>query len=487
MLDQESQTEISRAMSGVLEVLRLSSALDDSKAYALAILVLKYATDIASTVALEERAAPHSPRFHVSKDADFYTLCEASHAPGNGDRINRALHRLEQENEQLRGIFFAVDFCSPQLGGFAQSDLVLRRLLETINIPALDFRAGGSPAAAFACDALVIQAEQAAGKRAAEPTTPSDLSRLIAFLMQPKARESVCDPCCGLAQTLVECNRQARNASGGEGCVLFGQEAVGNVWALARMNMILRGETQYQLEWGNTLRTPKLLDGQGKLKKFDLVVSNPPFSQRNWGHDEAQCDPYERYRRGVPPRGSADFAFISHMVETLKPDTGRMAVVVSHGVLFRGGVERHIRKELINENLIDAVIALPPKMFMTTGIPTAILVLRKDKKDKDVLFIDASRSFQPGKAQNRLDEKSLGQIVATYQSRISVKQYSKLVTASELAAHDYNLAIARYIEVAEKEEEINLEELRSERGQLKNNLSALEAKLARLLEEIGHA
>lgn len=195
---------------------------------------------------------------------------------------------------------------------------------------------------------------------------------------------------------------------------------------------------------------------------------------------------HQRYRRGVPPRMAGDYAFISHMVETLAP-AGRMAAVVTLGVLFRTGAERQIREQLVRENLIDAVIALPTKMFAHTAIPVAILVLRKRKADDGVMFIDASQTYQHGKTQNVLRESDLSMIEDIYRQRQDVEPYARLVDPAEIAANDFNLSVARYVAAAADEELVDLDALRAERVQLKSELARLEAKLSALLEEAGHA
>lgn len=164
------------------------------------------------------------------------------------------------------------------------------------------------------------------------------------------------------------------------------------------MNMFLHGEDNHRIEWGDTIRNPKLLAGN-HLRDFDIVVANPPFSLEKWGHDSAGNDPHDRFRRGLPPRTKGDYAFILHMIATMRPRTGRMAVVVPHGVLFRGAAEGRIRQKLIDENLLDVVIGLPEKLFYGTGIPAAVLVFRTKKKDKNVLFIDASRHYQTARTR----------------------------------------------------------------------------------------
>jgi type I restriction enzyme M protein len=252
------------------------------------------------------------------------------------------------------------------------------------------------------------------------------------------------------------------------------------------MNMFLHGEDNHKIEWGDTIRNPKLLDKNGGLMLFDIVTANPPFSLEKWGHEEAEHDKFGRFRRGIPPKTKGDYAFISHMVETLKPKSGRMGVVVPHGVLFRGSTEGQIRQKLIEENLLDAVIGLPDKLFFGTGIPAAILVFKRGKTDEAVLFIDASNDFKAGKNQNQLTDENIARIVATYKARTSVDKYAYLATRSEVAENDYNLNIPRYVDTFEEEEEIDLMTVREERHQLKIRLGELELEMAKHLEELGY-
>ena len=219
---------------------------------------------------------------------------------------------------------------------------------------------------------------------------------------------------------------------------------------------------------------------------FDIVTANPPFSLDKWGYEQAENDKFDRFRRGLPPKTKGDYAFISHMIETLKPVTGRMGVVVPHGVLFRGSSEGKIREKLINENLLDAVIGLPEKLFYGTGIPAAILILKKQKSDDSVLFIDASREFKSGKNQNNLTEENIAKIIATYRARESVDKYAYLATLQEVKDNDYNLNIPRYVDTFEEEAEIDLVAVRAEREQLKTQLAELEVQMAKYLEELGY-
>jgi type I restriction enzyme M protein len=309
----------------------------------------------------------------------------------------------------------------------------------------------------------------------------------MAEIVEPKEGDEICDPACGSASLLLKCANQIRKGhDGSKNFALFGQEAIGSTWALAKMNMFLHGIDNHKLEWGDTIRNPLILDENGGLKHFDIVVANPPFSLEKWGIEGAESDPYGRFRRGLPPKTKGDYAFILHMIETMKPKTGRMAVVVPHGVLFRGGSEGKIRQKLIEENLLDAVIGLPEKLFYGTGIPAAILVFRKDKADANVLFIDASREFKSGKNQNQLSDQNIAKVVETYKQREASDKYSYLASIGEIQENDFNLNIPRYVDTFEEEEEIDLMAVQAARKEIEAEIVMLNEKMTGYLKELGY-
>jgi type I restriction enzyme M protein len=221
--------------------------------------------------------------------------------------------------------------------------------------------------------------------------------------------------------------------------------------------MFLHGKDSARLEWGDTLNNPLLVEND-QLMHFDVVVANPPFSLKKWGAEHAGEDKYNRFWRGVPPKDKGDYAFVTHMVETAKPKTGRVAVIVPHGVLFRGGAEGSIREQFLKENIIDTVIGLPAGLFQTTGIPVAILVIDRSREKgganenkKDVLFIEASKEFKPAKAKNILTEENITKIFDTYKQRKNVKKFSRKVNFKEIEENDFNLNITRYVDTFEEE------------------------------------
>jgi len=471
------------------------------KDYVLTMLFLKYISDVWQDHydGYKKQYGDHpeliaemlkNERFVLPPQANFYALHAKRHEPGNGERIDKALHAIEETNiQKLRDVFQDIIFNNNKLGEEAQKNDLLRHLLEDFAKPELNLRpsrVGTLDIIGNAYEFLIKNFASTSGKKAGEFYTPPEVSQLLALLVDPQEGDDMCDPTCGSASLLMKCGQLIRKRNNCRKYALYGQEAIGSTWALAKMNMFLHGEDNHRIEWGDTIRNPKLLDSDALLKHFDIVVANPPFSLEKWGHDGAANDKFKRFRRGVPPKTKGDYAFILHMIETMKPGTGRMAVVVPHGVLFRGAAEGAIRKQLIDENLLDVVIGLPEKLFYGTGIPAAVLIFRKKKKDDKVLFIDASRDYQDGKNQNLLRDTDLERILATCRTRESVDKYAYLASPVEIAENDYNLNIPRYVDTFEEEEEIDLMALRAEREKLKAELAMLEVQMEGHLKELGY-
>lgn len=226
--------------------------------------------------------------------------------------------------------------------------------------------------------------------------------------------------------------------------------------------------------------------------RFDTQVCNPPFSLKKWGAENAESDKYNRFWRGVPPKDKGDYAFITHMVETAKPKTGRIAVIVPHGVLFRGGAEGKIREQLLKENIIDTVIGLPAGLFQTTGIPVAILIIDRSRErgganenKKDILFIEASKEYKPGKAQNILTEEHIEKIYNTYKERKEIEKFSRLVMPEEIQENDFNLNITRYVDTFVEEEPIDIKANLKELAELEPELQKLEKQMHEYLKKLG--
>jgi len=503
MTNQEvDQKKINQAVWGACDTFR--GVVDPSiyKDYVLTLLFLKYISDVWQDHYDEYKKQYgdkpklivemlKNERFVLPDDASFYALYERRFEAGNGERIDKALHAIEEANiHKLQDVFQDISFNSTKLGDEAQKNDILRHLLEDFAKPDLNLRpsrVGKLDIIGNAYEFLIKNFAATGGKKAGEFYTPPEVSELIAQLVEPHEGDEICDPACGSASLLMKCGKEVQNRfNGSRKYALFGQEAIGSTWALAKMNMFLHGEDNHRIEWGDTIRNPKLLDSEDTLKHFDVVVANPPFSLEKWGYESAAADKFGRFRRGLPPQTKGDYAFVLHMIEVLKPKTGRMGVVVPHGVLFRGAAEGKIRKQLVDENLLDAVIGLPEKLFFGTGIPAVILIFRRKKIDKNVLFIDAGREYKDGKNQNQLSEDNVAKIIKTYKARANMDKYAHLATIEEIAENDYNLNIPRYVDTFEEEQEIDLATVLAERNTLKTQLAQIEAEMDGYLKELGY-
>ena len=505
MTNQINQDTINKALMAACDVFRGTISADTYKDFILTMLFLKYISDVwqdhydgyKSEYGDEPELIAEmmkTERFVLPEQSNFYALYNRRYEPGNGERIDMALHALEEANgtklkDAGKSVFQDISFNTDKLGEEKQKNTILKDLLEVFAVVDLDLRpsrVGSLDIIGNGYEFLIKHFAASGGQKAGEFYTPPEVSDLIAELLDPQAGDSICDPACGSGSLLMKCGRKVVKNHGSKHYALYGQEAIGSTWSLAKMNMFLHGEDNHKIEWGDTIRNPKLLNQNGDLMLFDIVTANPPFSLDKWGHDQAENDPFHRFHRGVPPKTKGDYAFISHMIETLKPVTGRMGVVVPHGVLFRGSSEGKIRQQLIDENLLDAVIGLPEKLFYGTGIPAAILLFKKQKADDTVLFIDASRDYQSGKNQNSLGLDNIAKIVAIYQARENVDKYAFVASLQDIQDNDYNLNIPRYVDTFEEEAEIDLLAVRSERAQLQAQLVELETQMATYLEELGY-
>lgn len=484
MLDARQKSAIASAVMHACEVLRGASDVLGYRDVVLAILALKFLADVQD--APVGGASSIATKVVVPPGANFWTLHAARHQQGNGVRLDAALGALVSANAALLG-GIQISFSANRLGEQKWRDQLLAQLLQLIAAePALDFRRPGTDAdaaAAHASETLLSSVAATMGKRGAEFFTPPALSRLLAALVEPRDGESVMDPCCGSGLLLAACSQFARQAGAHEGCALYGQDINGDTLSLARLNMLLHGEPSFQFEWGDVLLDPKLRTPAGRLRTFDVVVSSPPFQQAAWQREAAERDTLNRFWRGLPPASSASYAFLSHMVESMDPDRGRMAAVVPLGVLFRGATEGQIRRKLVEENLVDAVITLPPKLYANTGIPVAVLLLRRHKSHDRILFIDGSTFFQPGKTQNTLAEADVDRIVFTYRNPEQAQPFARAVSMAGIAGNDFNLNVTRYVRTIAEEAPLDLAALRAERAALQAELATLEARLVSLREE----
>jgi len=417
--------------------------------------------------------------------ASFDSLYERRDRSNIGELINIVLEHIEDANKtKLENVFRNIDFNSEaNLGQTKERNRRLKNLLDDFNNPKLDLRPskiGKRDIIGDVYEYLIGKFAAGAGKKAGEFYTPPGVSTLLAKLLNPKLGDRICDPTTGSGSLLIRVAKEVPDHN----FFLAGQESNGSTWSLCRMNMFLHELDNARIEWCDTITNPKLIESDS-LMKFNIVVANPPFSLDKWGAEHAVNDHFRRFWRGIPPKSKGDYAFISHMVEIAIGGEGKIGVIVLHGVLFRGGSEGIIRRKLVEENLLEAVIGLPPNLFFGTTIPAAILLFNKGKKTKDVLFIDASREFLDGKNQNYLRPEDIEKIVKTHKAFKTVEKYAYRATFEEIQENEFNLNIPRYVDTFEEEEEIDIKAVQEEISKLEAELISTRKEMAHYLKELG--
>lgn len=385
-------------------------------------------------------------KFYVPEEARWENI---RHLKSNvGDGLNKALAAIEDENPNtLEDVLKGINF-NRKIGKRTLDDTVLVDFIQhfdTIPMRNEDFEFPDLLGAAY--EYLIKYFADSAGKKGGEFYTPSEVVRLLVNIIEPQQHMMVYDPCVGSGGMLIQSKQYVEEMGGDSRDLgLYGQEDNGGTWAICKMNMILHGVVTADIRNGDTIKNPMHLDAGGELKKFSRVIANPPFSQ-NYSKKDMKFR--ERFRFGFCPENGkkADLMFVQHMIASLRED-GKMATIMPHGVLFRGGEEKKIREGIIKEGLLEAVIGLPPNLFYGTGIPACVLVINKDgaKDRKEVLFINADREYKEGKNQNSLRPEDIQKITHVYRNKLQVPKYSRLVPISELEAEEYNLNIRRYVD-----------------------------------------
>lgn len=483
------------------------------KDYILSMLFVKYLSDV--TVEKREyymqlyngderrvERAMGRERFTIDEQSTFDHLYQNRNSTDIGQMINVALSHIEEHNSgKLRNVFRAIDFNSQvDFGEVKEKNATLRNLLEDFHD--LDLRPsqlGSADIIGEAYQYMIANFASDAGKKGGEFFTPSQVSELVASLVSPEENDRIYDPTCGSGSLLLKAYRKVPSGK----VAIYGQELNAQTWALCTMNMFLHGVDDARIWQGDTLSNPQNIEGD-QLMRFQVVVANPPFSLDKWDSgfladatpDEkgkkpekmtASLDKWKRFDWGVPPSSKGDYAFVLHMLHSLDAEKGRMAVVLPHGVLFRGASEGKIRRQLVDMNLLDAVIGLPANLFYGTGIPACILVFKKNRTRTDVLFIDASGegNYEKGKNQNILRDSDIARIVATYEARETVDKYSFLATQDEIKENDYNLNIPRYVDTFEEEELVDIDEVKRNIAAIEEELAQVQAQMAKYMEELG--
>lgn len=441
-------------------------------------------------------------RFVIDDESSFDYLYNNRNNVEIGQKINVALSHIEENNSgKLRNVFRAIDFNSQvDFGEVKQKNSILKNLLEDFSD--LDLRPsvlGSSDIIGDAYEYMIANFASDAGKKGGEFFTPSQVSELVAELVEPQENDRIYDPTCGSGGLLLKAYKKIE---GGK-VAIYGQELNAQTWALCTMNMFLHGVDDATIWQGDTLSNPQNIEDD-KLMKFQVVVANPPFSLDKWDSGfllnattadnkkidkmTASLDSWNRFDWGVPPSSKGDYAFVLHMLHSLDSQNGRMGIVLPHGVLFRGASEGKIRKTIIEDfNLLDAVIGLPSNLFYGTGIPVCILIFKTNRKNDDVLFIDASgeENYEKGKNQNILREQDIKKILQTYKERKTIEKYSYLATRKEIAENEYNLNIPRYVDTFQEEEIIDIESVKANISNIESELKTVQKKMDGYLKELG--
>lgn len=448
-------------------------------------------------------------RFVMDETSTFDYLYENRNDTAIGEKINIALANIEKNNSaKLHNVFRAIDFNSTvDFGEVKEKNAILKNLLE--DFKDLDLSPDQLDNADIIGDAyeyMIANFASDAGKKGGEFYTPSMVSELVARLIAPKENDRIYDATCGSGGLLLKAYKQVKSRK----VALYGQEKNMQTWALCRMNMFLHNVDDATIWQGDTLSNPGNIKDD-KLMKFQCICANPPFSLDKWDSgflsgavDEkgkpkekmsAELDPFRRFDWGIPPTSKGDYAFVMHMLHSLDDTTGRMGIILPHGVLFRGASEGKIRRTIIESfNFLDAVIGLPANLFYGAGIPACILIFRKDRgTNNKVLFVDASGEghYEKGKNQNILRECDVEKIVDTYvQYKTDIHyedepKFSHVATLEEIAENDYNLNIPRYVDTFEEEELIDIDEVKQNIANIEAELAEVQAQMNKYMEELG--
>lgn len=440
------------------EILR-GSAVDrtDWKAYILPLLFFKRICDVWDEETAEAAELfgdvdpvdfPEVHRFNVPEDCHWRDVRETS--ANVGAALSHAMREIERANPAtLYRVFGAADWGNREM----LTDEILKDLVEGLSEVSLGNTSASSDILGDAYEYLIGKfADITKRKKAGEFYTPRSVVRMMVDLLDPKEGESIYDPACGTGGMLLGAIEHVERAGGDARTFfgkIYGQEKNLTTSAIARMNLVLHGIEDFQIVREDTLRSPAFRDSStGSLATFDCVIANPPFSLKEWGREVWEGDPWGRAAYGLPPESYGDYAWVQHMVASMALGTGRMAVVLPQGALFRKAVEGAIRRQLLEHDLVETVIGLAPNIFYGTGLAPAVVILRRTKptaRKGKVLIVDASNVFRKGRAQNSLDPEHAEQIVAWVRAFKDVDNRAKVVRLDEIKAGDWTLNISRYV------------------------------------------
>jgi len=495
--NHSSESSLESWLWEAANILRGPVDASDFKAYVFPLLFLKRISDVYDeerAAALEESGGdedyanlPEQHRFAVPENCHWQDL--RSRSTNVGQAIQTAIRGIEQSNPKtLYGIFGDVQWTNKD----RLPDSLLVNLIDHFSQKQLGNNAVPNDVLGNAYEYLIKKFADLANKKAGEFYTPRSVVGLMIDILDPKPGETIYDPACGTGGMLLEALTHVRENGGDDRRMLrrlYGQERNLTTAAIARMNLFLHGAEEFSIVKGDTLREPAFFNGD-KLASFDCVIANPPFSLQAWGEDQWATDPYGRNIAGVPPRKYGDWAWVQHMICSMAPKTGRLAVVLPHGAIFRMGAEGKIRSKVLETDLIEAVIGLGPNLFYGTGLAACIVVARRNKTKSragKILLINGETLFRRGRNQNTLEPEHVQQLTKLYSDFTDVEGLSRVVTLDEVRVKGGNLNLAGYISKPDAEVIPTVEEATAALKKALDEVWAAEAELERLLAERGLA